>query len=322
MGKHSEKVSKNKKKKIKINKAKIIRLLIILIIAILISIIFINSKTKQEESNDKMSLIIDNQDVTSQLEKEIVEQDGIAYISFNDVQKFLDKNIYQEETGFIITSSDKKVAALKIDSRDIEINGSKVEIKGQAFKNQDGTIFIPISELENVYDIDFNYIKETKKITIDYYSKSLEKAYVTKNISVKSKTNTFSETISKVKKGNWIIFISDKEDGKWAKVRTQDGNIGYIKKKYLTNFVTERENIEDTESHINNDYLEKDITKEKIANYEDRKNLIDKILQETVLAGKRTVKIIYEKEKTSEEFERFKIEIVPILKECGISVIF
>lgn len=321
MGKHSEKVSKSKKKKIKLNKAKSIRLLIILII--LIVIIFVIKKVNTKIIDEKMSLIIDNEDVTSQLEKEIVEQDGITYISFNDVQKFLDKNIYQEdETELIITSSDKKVAALKIDSSDIEINGSEVEIKGQAFKNQEGTIFIPISEMENIYDIEFNYIEEAKNITIDYYSKSLVKAYTTKKISVKSKMSGFSETISKVKKGNWVVFVADSEDGKWAKVRTQDGNIGYIKKKYLTNFVTERENMEYTESPISNEYLEKDITEEKIAKYENRKKLIDEILQETVLAGKKTVKIIYEKEQTSEEYTRFKIEIVPILKECGISVIF
>ena len=46
-------------------------------------------------------------------------------MSIEDIQKFIDKTIYQEqETGLIITTSERKIATLKQDEDKIEINGS------------------------------------------------------------------------------------------------------------------------------------------------------------------------------------------------------
>ena len=41
-----------------------------------------------------------------------------------------------------------------------------------------------------------------------------------------------------------IIFASDANDG-WAKVRTQNGKVGYVKKDKLANFDTVRENMKE-----------------------------------------------------------------------------
>ena len=62
---------------------------------------------------------------------------------------------------------------LELDKDTIEINGSKIDIKGQAFKNKQDVIYIPISEMQNVYDIEFKYVESTKNIIIDSYSKAL-----------------------------------------------------------------------------------------------------------------------------------------------------
>lgn len=313
MGKHIV-VKKQTKRKKKDNKVK----LILIAFVIILIIFFIIKNQKGTKTKDYISLIINNQDITTQLEDQILVQDGIIYLSFEDVKKCLDETIYQEDET-IITSSDKKVAALKIDSRDIEINGSEVEINGQVFVTEENTIYIPVSELENVYDMELSYTEESKNIVIDYYSKALVKAYATKNIAIKSKTSNFSETISKVNKGNWVVFVS--EDNGWAKVRTQDGFLGYVKKKKLTNFVTQREDMEDTENGTVDEYLEKDISNETIEKYEDRKSLVEELLLEAVSENYKSIKIIYDN-KENENFERFKIESRPILKECGISISF
>ena len=118
---------------------------------------------------------------------------------------------------------------------------------------------------------------------------------------------------------NWLIFINE-EDG-IAKVRTQTGKIGYVKKKQLDDFVTERENLE--ENNDNNtqqsNILEYDITKKDISTFEKRQNIINLILQEAIKNGKMYVKII-NNGTDSEEYQRFKIESVPMLKECGIKI--
>lgn len=315
MGKHSVKNKKGTKKAKNNNK----KILIFLAIIFIILAIIIVKKSSQPNNKDEISLIIDNENLTQQLENEIIIQDDITYISLNDVKKCLDTDIYQEDEKIII-SGDKKIAVLKIDDNNVEINGANIDIKGQAFKTDEDIIYLPISELQNVYDIEFSYIPESKNIIIDYYSQSLEKAYVTKNISVKSEMNGFSETISKIKKGNWVVFVS--EENGWAKVRTQQGELGYIKSKYLTNFVKEREEMQETNRKLGEEFLEKDISSENLEKYENRKEIIEQLLLEAVSNNYKSIKIIYKEDKTNEQFKRFEIESSTILKECGINIEF
>ena len=312
----AKKVVKKKRKKA-CNK-KILKIGVILILLIIVLVIVKKAETKQQ--SDETMIIISSQEITNSLENDIIIKDEIIYISFEDMKKFLDENIYQENENLIITSSEKKVAKLELDKNEILINGSKLSIKGEPFKNEENKIYLPISEMENVYDIDFFYNKDNNIITIDYYSKELIKAYTRKKVAVKSENSKFSKTLEKVKKGNWLIYISE-EDG-WAKVRTQNGKIGYIKYKYLTNFVTERENMKSEIDTISGkEYLQKNITKENISTYKKREKLINAILKDGVNKDYNAVKIKYEKD-SNENFERFKLEIKPILKECGIEVAF
>ena len=127
-----------------------------------------------------------------------------------------------------------------------------------------------------------------------------------------------SKTIDKVQKGKWLVYIS--EENGIAKVRTQNGKIGYVKKNLLDNFVTEREdfNVKDEENK-SDETLEYDITKKDITTFEKRKEIINLILQETIKNDKMYVTVIY-KGNNNDEYERFKIESVPVLRECGIKV--
>ena len=130
----------------------------------------------------------------------------------------------------------------------------------------------------------------------------------------------FSKYIEKVKKGDWLYYIEDK-DG-YSKVRTQSGNIGYVKKKKLTNFVNERDDfIEATKTFKEEESISKDITNVDISTFEKRQNIINSLLQQAVKNDKMYVNISYSGE-NSINYERFKIEAVPMLKECGIEVKF
>lgn len=308
-------MSKKTKKTKKSKKA----IIFIIIILVILSIFIINNLKNDEESGE-LSIIIDNQDVTNQLENNIVKTEDTIYMSFDYIKKYFDETIYQEESGLIITKSDKKLATMEINNSDININGSELNLKNAPFESEEGTIYLPISEFEKVYDIDFDYIEETQKVIIDFYSKALIKAYASKNISIKEEENSFSKTIAKVEKGNWLVVINQGDT--WSKIRTQDGYIGYVKSKNLTNFVTERENIEETSanSEETQSYIV-DISEENLETFEDREKVINEILSNVMSEEKRSVKIEYEN-KINNSYERFKIEIEPILNECGINVIF
>lgn len=304
---------KKKQKKTKnIKKA----ILIIIIILIVFCVIKIFSKTKNVRYNN-INLIISDKNITSDLNTDLVKKEDVIYLSYMDIQKFIDNTIfYEEESRTVIMTSDKKLASIKLDEEEITINGSIQKIYCKAFE-ENNIIYLPISELKNVYDIEIEYNESTNIVTIDYLSKGLKKAYVSKNVKIKQSKDRFSNYIEKVKKGNWVIFFED-EEGK-SKIRTQNGNIGYVKTKYLDNFVIEREDFLDSENISFERYLEFDISKKDISNFEKRSKLINDIWLEAVKGDYRAVKIKYNNEK--EETARLKIELNPFLKESGIYTI-
>lgn len=309
------KYSKKRRKNTKL-KALISAILLILFVFIIIDRIQENTVSK-----DELTLIVQNEDITNNLVDNIIVQNNTVYLSFEDIKNVFDKTLYTEqETNLIITTSGKKVAAIAINAPTLEINGATVEIEHTAFQTEDGKIYMPLSELINVYDIELKYSEDTKNIIVDYYSKSLKTAEVTTNSKLKNSKSVFSKTIEKIKKDDKVVYISEK-DG-WAKVRTQNGMIGYIKNKKLKNITTIREDWEENTNTNNAEYMERNLTNVEMKNYAERKNVANKMLAEVISENKKCIKIIYEGNKDNLDFTRFKIEATPIFKECGIAVIW
>ena len=215
----------------------IVALFVIFVIAMVVNnfIILDNNKTT--------NLVINNRNVTSNLKNEILIEDNIIYLSEGDISNFFDKYIYEDkETNQIITTYDKKIAAIGFNDNKITVNGSQKEIYAHAI-NRNGTTYLPISEMKDIYNIEIENIEDTKVITMDSLDREQKQAIVTSNLAVKSSTNFISKTVDRVNKGDTVIVVSS-ENG-YSRVRTQNGKLGYIKTKKLENEFIVRENMED-----------------------------------------------------------------------------
>lgn len=227
-----------KKKKVIIKTfLSIIAVIIILIVAYVANDFIILDKNK------KINLVINNNNVTSNLKKDVLVDNNVVYLSKQDIANFFDKYIYKDEkNNKIITTYDKKIASIGFEENEININGANKKIYASAIE-KDNTIYLPISEMLDVYGIEIKNIEDSKVITIDSTNREQKKAIVTSQVAVKSSTNFISKTVDRVKKGDYVIVVSN--DGKWAKVRTDKGKVGYIKSKKITNEVIVRENMEE-----------------------------------------------------------------------------
>ena len=87
--------------------------------------------------------------------------------------------------------------------------------------------------MNEVYDIEIKNISNTNTVTIDSLDRQQTQAQVSKKVSVKYKAKVLSATLEKLEEGANVIVIS--EDENWAKIRTENGKIGYVKVKDLTN---------------------------------------------------------------------------------------
>ncbi len=201
---------------------------------------------KRNDITDRTNLIINNNNITENLKEDIfISEDGIIYLSEKDIENFFDNYIYYDEMyDQIITTSDTKVAVLPIGKHEITINGTTQRILGSATKIEN-TFYLPFSEMNNVYNIEVEYIEDTDRIIVTSLDRKLEKADIAKNVNVKWKNKTLSRTVDKIKKGEKIVVISTDENG-WAKIRTNNGFIGYVKENNIANRTIVREKLENS----------------------------------------------------------------------------
>ena len=226
------------------NKKKIIKKILSIIIAIIVLVIIciVANHFIILDKNKRTNLVINNKNVTSNLKNEILIEDDIIYLS-QQIQNFFDKYIYKEEqTNQIITTYNKKIAAIGFEENIIIINGSKKPIYAHTIE-KDGTTYLPISEMKDVYDIQIENIENTKVITMDSLDREQKKAIVTSNLSVRSSTKFIAKTIDRIKKGDYVVVISN--DKNYTKIRTENGKIGYIKSNKLANEITVREEMQE-----------------------------------------------------------------------------
>lgn len=234
---NSRSIQKNKIKKI-------ITIIVILLILIIAVVSYIKSRNKDEITATK--LIINNNNVTERLKQDVLIEDNIIYLSMNDIKNFFDKYIYlEEEINKIVTTYENKIAEIGFEEKNITINGAKKEIFATVVEKND-VIYLPISEMSDVYNVEIKYNEEDNVVTMDSLSKELIKADIIKNTSVKSQPKFLSRKLEKIKRGEGVVVITETENG-WAKVRTESGIMGYVKKDKLTNIITVREDLTKTE---------------------------------------------------------------------------
>lgn len=309
--------SKNRKKK-RIKKYKII-VIIVIIIAIIVMIK--NNKEKEYNIfNNKSQIILDNENITNNLQNNLIFDDGKIYLSVEDIKKYFDESIYKEDsTNTLITIGNNKVVALKENSNIVLVNGSTIQ-ENNVLINKEGIDYLSISYLATIYNYDINYITETNIIVLNSLNKKSEKARTRKKTKLKEQRKFFSKTIITIPKDEEIYVVF--EEGGFAKVRTNDGLMGYIKLKELENKVVEREDFIIENKNLSNENIkEVDITNEDISTFDKREKVINQLLQDSVKNSNLNIKIIYLGE-NSLEFERFKKESVPVLSECGITISF
>ncbi len=232
------------KEQIEKKKKRIIKTFITIIVIILIGIIAYNINNHIIlDKNKNINLVINNKNVTSNLKKEIIIENDNIYISKQDLGNFFDKYIYEDkENDNIVTTYNNKIATISLEENKMNVNGSNKNTYAHA-ENRNGTIYIPITELEDVYGIEIKYIENSRVLTIDSTSKEQKKAIITKDVAVKSSTKFIAKTVDRVKKGSYVIVVSN--DNGYAKIRTENGKVGFVKSNKITNIVVVREEMQE-----------------------------------------------------------------------------
>lgn len=193
----------------------------------------------RNEISDKTNLVINNGNVTKSLKNDVIVEDGVIYISAKDIANFFDGNItYDDKYDQIITSSDTKLATLKIGENKCTINSSDTRIIASAKKIGD-QFYLPFSEIsKGVYNVETKYVEGTDTVVLVSLDRALTYANSSKNNSIKYEPTIFSKTVDKIEKGDTVTVVNSKgesQNNTWTKVTTENGKIGYVKTNSLAN---------------------------------------------------------------------------------------
>lgn len=233
-----------KKKKSK-NQGNLIKIIIYLISLIIVFSLAPNyEKNEEYYAENKINLIIDNNNVTTSLKHELyINKKNVIYMSIDDIASCFDGTInYNEQDNEIITTYGEKVAKLPINKNVIKINNREQDVLSGATE-KDNIYYIPITSMGKIYELDIEYIEDEQILLIDLLTKKLIKADVSKSCKVKYMTTTYSRTVDKLKKADKVIVIEHLENN-WSKIRTKNGKIGYIKTSILQNEIHIREDLD------------------------------------------------------------------------------
>ena len=197
---------------------------------------------------NQTNLIINNSNATSSLKNNVYIKDGVVYVSKPDIYNFFDNTIiYDEKYNQVVTTSSTKIASLPIDSKQIQVNSSNTTIKAGAII-LDEVAYVPISELDEVYNIKTTYVESEDLVYIDSLDREQQTATLKKDSSIKYKPTIISATLAKAKQGDTLT-IANRSDypvpNGWTRVRTENGTLGYIQTAKLNEFKTIREKAEE-----------------------------------------------------------------------------
>lgn len=195
----------------------------------------------------KTNLVINNSNTTKNLKNDVIVENGVVYVSTKDIANFFDDHIfYDNKYDQIITTSETKVATLKLNENKAKVNGSTVDLVASAKKIGE-QFYLPFSEIsESVYNVETTYIEDTNTVVLVSLDRELTYANSSKKNSVKSKPTMFSKTVDKIEKGDNVTVVPSKngDENGWTKVTTENGKIGYVKTTTLANTKKIRDNLE------------------------------------------------------------------------------
>ena len=211
----------------KVQKRKFIRNAVIVTISLAIVAFVLNIAPgyQRDKSEDKINLVINQYNVTDNLIKDIYVNDkGTIYLSEEDVHDLFDNTIYYDERyNEVITTSNTKVASMVINQKQMTVNGTDVTISDPAIK-KNGAIYIPISEMELVYNLEIEYIKDSNTAVIDELYKGMIVANISKNTELKYKPRELSKDVAKLKQGERVYCFYTTSKG-WRQIRTENGAV-------------------------------------------------------------------------------------------------
>jgi spore germination protein YaaH len=114
---------------------------------------------------------------------------------------------------------------------------------------KNNTVYLPINDLDILYDLEIEYSEEYNRAIFSSTTEEKKQSITLKNAYVYEKPSKFSKKIEKLEMSEYVIVLGTEK--KYKKIRTPNGNIGYIKESKISDEETKREKMVETAIDVN-----------------------------------------------------------------------
>lgn len=189
---------------------------------------------------DIPAILIDNNEMFLVIEDNMIMENNSIYlkeenifISLEIINKYIDPNVfYDKQEEILIFTFEDKVIRQKLKDNYYTIN-SQEELPAKVMENINNIIYIPLETIEDIYNMNFDYVKDSKAIVLTFKDREILNGEIILSKGTLREAPTIqSATYLKDLEVGTILKIYEKV-GKWYKVRTELGIVGYIEEKYV-----------------------------------------------------------------------------------------
>lgn len=164
-------------------------------------------------------------------------RNGEVYMSYSDVESFLDTNFYLDEINQQMLLSDPSGIRALSDS-DVTEKGAPALIR------ENDTYYLAVNYIKSYTDMVVNVYEKPARAVIRTRWSGLNQVTVTKDAAVRVRGGIRSDILENVKKGEKLVFLEKLDH--WTKVSTQKGSIGYVENKSISEQKKAEDHIADT----------------------------------------------------------------------------
>lgn len=167
------------------------------------------------------------------------------YVPVAFMKETIDENIlFDEKSNSIIITTKDKVVRMPTDSLTYYVNEEPVQLHFTPLKDENGRLFMALDPILSYYQIEYSILPETGAIWLKEDGEEIvhgkiaaEKAHEEK-LRLRTKNSLQSPYTAQVSHNEPVLIEGEKED--YYYVRKEDGQAGYLYKKYVSIGETEK----------------------------------------------------------------------------------
>lgn len=216
---------------------------IVLLAALISAVVKKYTPTKERVDLQEYYHIQDADDMALVLDQQLLEEkakfwDDHVYLDYAAVRQYLNQRFYWDSNENILRyTTDSDVISVNAGENNYMI-GKKINNVEYTIVKVDGEeVYLALEFVQKYTNLDFSVYSEPNRVQITSVWGQVSRADVKKNTAIRVLGGIKSPIVADVAKGSRVTVIDSGEE--WSRVCTEDGMIGYLKKKKLGEVTSE-----------------------------------------------------------------------------------